>query len=368
MQIGVFLPNWIGDVVMATPAIRALRRYAGPHDKLIGIMRPYVADVLAGLSWFDQQIVYQKQATWFSFTNVDTHKLLRAANLDRIVLLTNSLRTAWMAWRSGARERIGYVSDARALFLTTRLPRPRSKPGSMPLPTIEGYLRIVQAAGCQVDSRRLELATTSADEAAADIVWQKLCLPPGEGVIMLNSGGAYGAAKHWPAEYFAELARRIVRCGDFWVLVNCGPAERKIAHAIADQADDPRVVSLADVDHLPIGLTKACVRRSRLVVSTDSGPRLIAIAFDRPVITLFGPTDPAATVTHYERETCLSLGLDCQPCMARSCPLSHHRCLRDLTVDRVYAEVARQLTSTGHRFVTEVTSPPATAFSSAVVA
>jgi heptosyltransferase-2 len=277
--------------------------------------------------------------------------------LDRIVLFTNSLRTAWMAWRSGACVRVGYVGDARALLLTTRLPRPCKKPGCGFVPTIDGYLRVAEAAGSAVESRRLELATTEEDERTADVVWHELGLPPGERVVLLNSGGAYGAAKHWPAAYFAELARRIVDRGDFSVLVNCGPAERKIAETIAGQAADSRVVSLAYRDHLPLGLTKACVRRSRLVVSTDSGPRFFAIAFGKPLVTLFGPTDPAATATHYERETCLSLGLDCQPCMARLCPLKHHRCLRELPVDAVYAAVLRGLSSCGGTLGAEVTSP-----------
>jgi heptosyltransferase-2 len=346
MRLGVFLPNWIGDVVMATPAIRALRQHVGPRGQLIGIMRPYVAEVLAGLSWFDEQIHYEKRPSRFLFADRIIYDRLCAARLDCVVLFTNSLRTAWMAWRSGAGERIGYVGDARALLLTKRLARPPKKPASATVPTIDGYLHVAMAAGCPAKSRRLELATTPDDERAADRVWQTLGLPAGERVVVLNSGGAYGAAKHWPAEHFAELARRIVRSGEFSVLVNCGPAERKIAETITHLAADPRVVSLAQCEHLPIGLTKACVRRSRLVVSTDSGPRFFAIAFGKPVVTLFGPTDPSATKTYYERETSLSLGLECQPCMARACPLGHHRCLRDLSVDTVYAAVLRGLQST----------------------
>jgi heptosyltransferase-2 len=103
------------------------------------------------------------------------------------------------------------------------------------------------------------------------------------------------------------------------------------------------VVALADEEQLPMGLTKACLRRSRLLVTTDSGPRFFAIAFGRPVVTLFGPTDPLRTVTHYEAETCVSLSLDCQPCMKRTCPLVHHRCMRDLSVDHVYDIVVKKL-------------------------
>jgi heptosyltransferase-2 len=81
-----------------------------------------------------------------------------------------------------------------------------------------------------------------------------------------------------------------------------------------------------------------------MLVTTDSGPRFFGIAFGKPVVTLFGPTNPAATPTYYEHETSLSLSLDCQPCMERVCPLGHHRCMKELTVDRVYAAVIQQLT------------------------
>lgn len=341
MRIAVFLPNWIGDVVMATPAVRALRKLAGPGGTLIGLMRPYVGDVLAGTGWLDSQIFYSKPKNRFRVAAPDVYTQLREAQLDRVVLLTNSMRTAWIARRSGARERIGYSGQGRSLLLTKSIPFPTTSTDGLLISTIDSYVKLVEAAGCEPEPPRLELATTTADEHAADEVWQELGLPFGDGVVVLNTGGAYGAAKLWPAEYFAELAKRIVsrRNESLSVLVNCGPAEREIACDIVARAGSPRVVSLAHRDELPIGLTKACIRRARMVVSTDSGPRFLAIAFGKPVVTLFGPTDPTATATYYDRETSLSLGLDCQPCMKRVCPLVHHRCMRDLTVDRVYAAV-----------------------------
>jgi heptosyltransferase-2 len=191
----------------------------------------------------------------------------------------------------------------------------------------------------------LELCTTAVDERAADAVWRGLNLPAGHEVVVLNPGGAFGAAKHWPAEYFAALAKRIVREHGLAVLVNCGPTERATARDITLRANEPRVVSLSDVEKLPIGLTKACIRRSRMLVTTDSGPRFFGIAFRRPVVTLFGPTDPKMTETQYDAETSMSLKLDCQPCMARECPLQHHRCMRELAVDLVYEAVAQRLSS-----------------------
>jgi heptosyltransferase-2 len=80
-----------------------------------------------------------------------------------------------------------------------------------------------------------------------------------------------------------------------------------------------------------------------MLVTTDSGPRFFGIAFGKPVVTLFGPTAAAHTATHYDREACLSLALACRPCMERTCPLGHHRCMRDLSVDYVYRAVGRQM-------------------------
>jgi heptosyltransferase-2 len=342
MRLGVFLPNWVGDVVMATPAIRMLREFVGPEGQLVGIMRPYVAEVLAGTSWLDEQLLYNKTSNRLGFTSRAVIRDLRAARLDRIVLLTNSLRTAWLAWRSGTPVRIGFRNEGRAILLTTRVRQPRAPDGGW-LPTVEGYAHLALAMGCESQSLQLELATTPADEQAADAVWQQLRLPGGDRVVVLNTGGAFGDSKQWPAEYFAELARRLALGDELAVLINCGPKEREVAREIAARAASPRVVSLADCELLPVGLTKACIRRSRLLVTTDSGPRFFGAAFGRPVVTLFGPTDPARTKLPYERETSLSLALECQPCMAQTCPLVHHKCMRDLTVDTVYNAVLRSL-------------------------
>jgi heptosyltransferase-2 len=343
MRLGVFLPNWIGDVVMATPALRALREHLGKDGQLIGIMRPYVAEVLAGTSWLDETIFYTKEADRPEHLHKSVLRQLRDARLDHVLLLTNSLRTGWMAWRSRAPRRTGYSGNMRSVFLTQRLKQFAGNRGTLLPPPIDSYLRLTDAVGCRANSRKLELGTTLNDELAADQVWNQLGLPAGDRVIMFNSGGAFGAAKHWPATHFADLARRVVDDGRHWVLVNCGPSERDIAMEIVARAGHPRVVGLEHIEKLPLGLTKACVRRVRMLVTTDSGPRFFAVAFDKPVVTLFGPTSPAATPTYYERETVLSLGLDCQPCMKRVCPLVHHRCMKELTVDRVFAAVTHSL-------------------------
>jgi heptosyltransferase-2 len=335
MRLGVFLPNWVGDVVMATPALRSLRTYVG-DGALVGIMRPYVAEVLAGSEWFDESIIYAKG-------NKNGSDELRAAGLDAVVLLTNSLRTGWMAYRSGARERIGMAGNLRSLLLTTRVYSARrgwrDRWRRVELPTVAGYLHVAQAAGAPPVAPALEMATTAADERGADAVWQRLGWSESTRVAVFNTGGAFGAAKDWPGEHFAALARRLAVERDLRVLINCGPKERNAARGIVAAAADSRVASLADEADLPIGLTKAVIRRAELLVTTDSGPRFFGVAFGVPTVTLFGPTSTAFTRTFSPHETSVSLGLDCQPCMKRSCPLGHHRCMRDLSVERALAAV-----------------------------
>jgi heptosyltransferase-2 len=342
LKIGIFLPNWVGDVAMCTPTLRALRRHFGSQARLIGVVRPSVADVLAGTPWLDEQLLFDRKSSDPGQHAAAVGRALRQRKVDTVVLLNHSLRSALIAWRSGARQRAGYVRRGRGLLLTHKLYPARLGHKRLPVPAIDEYLQLAYALGAELESPRLELATLPADEAAADAVWRKWNLPGGEQVVVLNSGGAYGAAKLWPSEHFADLARRIVTQSGFSVLVTCGPAEREVARQIVARARHPRVVSLAD-ELLSIGLTKACIRRGRLLVTTDSGPRFFGVAFGLPVISLFGPTDPAWTRTHYAGETVLSHAISCRPCGRRTCPLGHHDCLRKLSVERVYAAVREKL-------------------------
>jgi heptosyltransferase-2 len=215
-----------------------------------------------------------------------------------------------------------------------------TKQHSLAVSQIQRFNDLATRAGCPQVEAPLTLATTLADEQAADAVWQQLGLPHGDRVVVINGGSAQGSARSWPVAHFAALAGRIAEEWGLSVLVNCGPAEREAARSIVHLAQSPLVTSLADFE-LPIGLSKAVIRRSRLLVTTDSGPRFFAVAFARPVVSLFGATPPAMTATGSPLETSLALGLDCQPCLKRVCPLGHQRCMTDLTVERVFAAVRR---------------------------
>ncbi len=334
MNLAVFLPNWIGDVVMATPALRTLRTHFC-SARITAVCRPYVSGLLDGAPWFDDIALLDRRGHWKHRWPAVAWQL-RKSKIDLAVLFPNSFRSALVAWGGGATRIIGFNRYGRGWMLTDRLAPARSADRHFkPTPIIDDYNRLAEAAGCPAPGHRMELFTTAADESAADDVWRQFDLTRHGEVFCLNPGAAFGAAKHWDASYFTKLAQMLADQRGAGVLVLCGPAERDLARQIAQQAARPGVHSLADVP-LSLGLTKALIHRCTLLITTDSGPRHFAAAFDRPVVTLFGPTHIAWTETFFAKAVHLQKEVPCGPCQQRVCPTGDHRCMRDLLPDEVF--------------------------------
>jgi len=332
MNTVLFLPNWVGDAVMATPMIRALRNQFARPSKLIGVVHPRVYDLFSGNPWFDQLICYAWDAPDTRHRFLAACQSIRRERPDRALILPHSQHHAALAMLSGARERIGYNRRRRGLLLTSPLQSPMQDNKFKPCSMIEYYLELARASNCTSMSNEMELFTTPGEDMAAETVWCKNGWSPSDRVIAINNNGAFGAAKLWPEKYAVELAKRLVGQHQCRVLFLCGPAEKDRAAASAAEAG---ASSLAEFQP-GLGLTKACLKRCALLITTDSGPRHMATAFGRPVVTLFGPTDPAWSDTGSQREIQLATAIECQPCQQRVCPLNHHRCMKELTVDKVW--------------------------------
>lgn len=322
---------------MATPALHALRDHFADAE-MVGILRPYVMDVLAGTTLLDRLLIHNPKQS-----RADTWRLLRTLRRERFdlaVVLPNSLRTGVWAWASGAKRTLGYARNGRSLLLTDPIPAPSL---AIPHPVLDEMLQLVGQLGCRTLSRKMTLATLPRDEEQLTAFWQRHPAADSANYLCLNTGGTSGAsaAKDWPTEYFTELARRLANELGRTVLVICGPSERATAQRIVADAAHPRVLSLAD-EPLSIGLTKAAIRHASLIVTTDSGPRHFAAAFGVPCLALFGPTHIAWSETFHPQGVHLQLKVDCGPCQQRVCPLKHHRCLRELTVDHVFGEIIRR--------------------------
>jgi heptosyltransferase-2 len=341
-RVALFLPNWVGDVVMATPAIRAVRA-AFPAADLVAVCKPYVADVLAGSPWFRDVILSDKRGPRAQRLFA-VARTLRENRPDAAVLFSNSFRTALLARLGGCRRVVGFARYARSLLLTDRLHHTTDARGRfVPTPVIDDYNRLAVALGTPDPGHKMELFTTRADEEAASAVWEKFGLARYSRVVALNPGAAFGAAKHWPAGSFAQLARMLTARLGCAALVLCGPAERGMARRIAEDSRSPHAFALSDTP-LSLGLTKAVVRRADLLVTTDSGPRHFAAALGTPVVTLFGPTHIGWTETYFEKAVHIQKDVPCGPCQERVCPLGHHRCMRELTPAEVFSAAHRLLT------------------------
>jgi len=192
MKIAVFLPNWVGDVVMATPALRALRQhFASAH--IVGVVKPYVADILEGAPYLDSQIYLDACGPW-AHRWFAAAAQLRAERVDLAVLLPNSFHAALVAWLGRCRRRIGYNRYHRGLLLTDKLEPLWDEQGRpLPSPIIRAYSVLAEAAGCPTPSHRMELFTVLRDEAAADAIWRQTNLSACREVVCLNPGAAFGA-------------------------------------------------------------------------------------------------------------------------------------------------------------------------------
>ena len=347
MKVAVFLPNWIGDVVMATPTLRSLRKHFGPRATIIGIQRPYVQDVLGDTKWLDDVIEFDPKSS-LGFGNFKLIRELRRRKIETAILLPNSARVALIAWAAGIPERIGYVRYGRGPLLTERLFPPRSGRKFTPISAIDYYLELSKVFDDSNNDTRVELGTDAKCESIASDFWDRHQLNE-QHVVALNTGGAYGAAKSWPDEYFAELANRLANKTKHRIVVVCGPNEKDAAENIVALSEHPNVISLA-AQELSIGLTKSVIKRCSLLISTDSGPRFFGAAFDVPTISLFGPTDPRWAKSHHPLAVDLHVDVPCGPCGKRICPLSHHRCMRDISVDDVF-DTAMNLLTTSNRNV-----------------
>lgn len=334
-RILVTLPTWVGDFVMSTPFLRAVRTHF-PQAHVAWLAEANLQDIIAGMPWVNETFLLppkQARAPW-SPAFWRFLRRLRAARFDWAVLLPNSFRSALVARLAGARRRIGYARDGRRFLLTDALP-PKNRAGRRftPLPLVEYYADLAEAIGCPRPDDRLQLFPTAEDESGLLKKLQHagvLLNPP---VIVLSPGARYGAAKCWLPERFAAVADRLVRARGATVLVTCGPGEEPIARAIRDHMTTSAVVF--ENPRLSLGETKALIARANLLICNDAGLRHFARAFNVPVVTVFGPTHPEWTRTSYARERIVRIDVDCGPCQQRVCPLGHLKCMTGVTIDAV---------------------------------
>jgi heptosyltransferase-2 len=329
VKIAVRLPNWLGDTVMAVPALRSLREaFPEAHVLLAG---PWV-ELLAGQGLGDVLVGYPR--SWSGRLRIaDT---VRDFAGDTVVLFPNSFEAAAAAVYWGGRRRIGFALDGRGWLLTDALPLPAPR-----LHQVDEYLLLVGHLGATTTARepRLTAPGPLADtRQRARELMRESGAPEGKPRVGVHLGAAYGPAKVWARERVVEFCRRGPARGVVPVLLGA-PSD---APAAADVLRETRAVSLVGRDGpdlLPAVLTEIAV-----LVSGDTGVAHLAAALGTPVVALFGPTDPALTAP-LGGVAVVRHPVPCAPCFYRACPIDHP-CMRGILAETVGEEMDALLAGT----------------------
>lgn len=298
VRIGVFLPTWIGDACMATPTLQAIRK-GFKQAKIVAITRPVVRELLSDPSrdhgpFFDESICYQKSLRG----RLQLARELRRDKFDFAILLTNSFWSAAAMRLGGVRNLAGYSRDGRGWMLNPSVAVPKGAEGPKPISAIDYYQAIAHAVGCSAESKQMHLGLNTQCESACDELWRRAEFDPATPTVVINSNAATDSARVWPASKVKQLALSLANECNVQVLLHCDPRERAVANAVAEEANHRMVRSMGIVDSLPIGLSKSVLARASTVVTTDSGARHMAVALNRKVVTLFGPTNEIWTRTY----------------------------------------------------------------------
>lgn len=336
-SILVRCPNWVGDIVMATPLFECLRANF-PEAKIHAYVRKYAGGIIEDSPWFDAIIDFEDKKLYEFIQTIFKIKTLKP---DMAVLLPNSIRSFLTAWLGGARLIYGYKVNVRRFFMSGGPEPIRTDDGIKPVPMVDYYLEICRYLDLKIpETPKLKLYVSGRLQERGERKLRYYGISAKDRVVGLNPGASFGSSKCWPPEYFARLAELIekeIRCK---VILLVGPGEEEIAKAIVEKSRAKIIDTSSDI--LDLALLKPIIKRCNLLVTNDTGPRHYAVAFDVPVVVLMGPTNPVYTAANLDRTIVFRQDMDCSPCHKKICP-TDHRCMKDITPDKVFEGVKKLL-------------------------
>jgi len=326
-------PSWVGDMVMAQSLFRALKKQQ--PDVAIDVLAPgwslpllaRMPEVRAGLEMPLGHGRLALKQRW---------KLGRSlrGRYRQAILLPNSWKSAIAPWAAGIPRRTGWLGEMRYGLLNDI----RKLDKSLLSMTVQRFVALSEAPGSSgVPAILPPQLRVHPDDARSALDALQLHKPAEQRVLALCPGAEYGEAKRWPEAYYAALAQAYISLG--WrVWLFGSDSDRRVCDNIAAQAGDycknlAGKTSLAQAVDL-LSLADA-------VVSNDSGLMHVAAALERPLVAIYGSSDPGFTPPLNRQHEIVSLGLECSPCFERECPLGHLRCLRDISIDRVQTALKR---------------------------
>jgi lipopolysaccharide heptosyltransferase II len=329
--------NWIGDAVMTTPAVRAIRK-GFPNAHISILAKPWVAPVFENSEHIDRLIIYDGERRHKGlFGKIRLARDLKKYYFDAAILLQNAFEAALIAFLAGIPLRIGYSRDARRLLLTHAIPCTHEIKTKH---QTEYYLNILREIGIIQDNRDLYLKLNRGDRFRAEKVLLKQHVSLDDKIIGINPGATYGPAKQWPVDRYAQLADRILAFSGARVIIFGGPGDKTLGQKISRKMRH-RPVDLSGKTSL--GEAMALIERCELFITNDSGLMHVAAALDVPLVAVFGSTNPVATGPIGPNSKVVQAAVPCSPCLSSECPEGHLKCMDQIDVDRVFDVVKEML-------------------------
>ena len=350
MRVLFVAPNWLGDIVMALPALAAVHR-SFASDTLAVAAPAELAEVFTAVPGV-QEIVPVRRAGTRRVS--DDAARIADGRFDVAILCPNSFRSAWMVRRAGVSERWGYRTDFRGWLLTRAVRKPRRRRGER-VHHAQYYTDLLRGLAIDPGSFEARLVVPDDARARATALFDLNHVPSDALRIGLAPGAAYGHAKRWPPGRFAEIIDRLAHeLGATSVLLgSAGDRDAGLAiesalatrpaSAFGSRGSEARVVNLigrTDIQTL-IGVMSQCCG----FLSNDTGAMHLAAATGIPVTAIFGPTDERVTAP-LGRHTVLTNPVFCRPCLLHDCPIDH-RCMSGISTDAVFEAVARNVRDAG---------------------
>lgn len=340
MRILIRATNWVGDAIMALPALRAVRAKF-PEAQIAVLARPFIADLYRGQAIADELICYDWHGIHRGLGGRQRlARELRAKAFDMALLFQNAFDAAWVAWHAGIPERIGYNRDGRGLLLTKRIAVP--KRGEIPPHEKFYYLELLRRIGWLdglPDVPEISLCVSDEERGRADEILSGAGARRGVTRIAIGAGASYGSAKCWSPERFAATLNLISEKSETDAILFGTAAEAAVSAAIAERLRRSPIdlTGKTSMSDLP-----ALLSQCHVFLGNDSGAMHVAAAVGLPVVAVFGPTDPEGTAPVTPRQTIVQQKPYCSPCFLRRCP-TDHRCMTAVEPGMVGGAVRLQL-------------------------
>lgn len=320
--------NWLGDAVMNTPALGAIR-HSFPEARITILVTPLVAQLFSPHDWVDEVMIYDRQGRHKGVAGrLRIASELRARRFDLAILLQNAIDAALITRLAGIPRRIGTRTDGRGFLLTHGFD---PKGFDRRLHHVYYYLEMLKSFGITSEQKHQLLCLTEEEREAARQRLQAAGIGSGDFLIGINPGAAYGSAKRWYPERFAAAGKELARKWGGKLLIFGGPTEVSMARDI-ETALEGNCLNVAGT--LTVRELMALIQRCDFFLSNDSGPMHIAAAFGVATVAIFGPTNHRSTCPFSDNSVVVRQDVDCGPCGKRECP-TDHRCMKGVSADDV---------------------------------